>query len=215
MTSKSTFEGPIGQMLAEPVHELPLVEFQPLTSIELPLLPTEVEKSLSSDMRLLFQCAKCATTGDGSPVALRIHGQLNAARWYTAQSRLLRVYMAQQSPSRELTTLALYIVAVYVPTVMAIKFRPDLVEAPRHLFDELQRQHRHMSGTDLGTVRQRLCGNALMAHPENVAMAMLGDERPEVRARAVQMVREARGRRRPEPVPSVQGPSHSGQRGCT
>ena len=66
MTSKSTFEGPIGQMLAGPVHELPLVEFQPLTSIKLPLLPTEVEKSLSSDMRLLFQCAKCATTGDGA-----------------------------------------------------------------------------------------------------------------------------------------------------
>ena len=123
--------------------------------------------------------------------------------------------MAQQSPSRELTTLALYIVAVYVPTVMAIKFRPDLVEAPRHLFDELQRQHRHMSGTDLVTVRQRLCGNALMAHPENVAMAMLGDERPEVRARAVQMVREARGRRRPEPVRVFRVPGHSGQRGCT
>ena len=48
-----------------------------------------------------------------------------------------------------LVTLAPYIVAVYVPMVMAI----DLVEAPRHLLDELhQRQHRHMSGACLDTV---------------------------------------------------------------
>ena len=35
-TLKNTFEGPIGQMLAGPVHKLPLAEFQPLTSTELP-----------------------------------------------------------------------------------------------------------------------------------------------------------------------------------
>ena len=71
-TSKSNFEGPISQTLAGPVHELPLAEFWPLACTELLLLPAEVEKSLNSDMRLLFQYV---TTGDGSPVARRIHGQ--------------------------------------------------------------------------------------------------------------------------------------------
>ncbi|KAF0293072.1 hypothetical protein FJT64_009039 [Amphibalanus amphitrite] len=133
------------------------------------------------------------------------------ARWYTAQSRLLRAYMSQPAPSaeddgmvtdrhRRLTTLALYIVAVYLPTVLAIKHKPDLVEAPRHLFDQLQRQRQHMGGPDLQTVQGSLCGNALMAHPENVVLGMLGDERRDVRARAVQMVREARARRQPGPV---------------
>ena len=84
---------------------------------------------------------------------------------------------------------------MYLPTVLAIKHKPDVVEAPRHLFDELQRQRQHMSGPDLLTVQNSLCRNALMAHPENVALSMLGDERREVRARAVQMVREARARR--------------------
>ncbi|KAF0294694.1 hypothetical protein FJT64_007668 [Amphibalanus amphitrite] len=210
--SKGRFEGEIGEMITGAVHERPLAAFRPLGSAaDLPAPSPEVERSLSSDMQLLYQCARCVTTGDGSAVEHRIHGQLNMARWYTAQSRLLRAYMSQPAPSaeddgmvtdrhRRLTTLALYIVAVYLPTVLAIKHKPDLVEAPRHLFDQLQRQRQHMGGPDLQTVQGSLCGNALMAHPENVVLGMLGDERRDVRARAVQMVREARARRQPGPV---------------
>ena len=132
-----------------------MVQFQPLTGAELPQLPAETERGLSSDLRLLLQCAQCVASGDGEPVRDRRHGQLNMARWHTAQSRLLRVNMSQPSPSDELVTLALYIVAVYVPTIMAIRHRSDLVEAPRHLFDELQRQRRHLSGASLDTVQNK------------------------------------------------------------
>ena len=177
--SKDRFEGEIGDMIEGAVHERPLAAFQPLGSAaDLPALSAEVERSLNSDMQLLYQCAKCVAAGDGSAVAHRIHGQLNMARWYTAQSRLLRAYMSQPTPNaddemardrhRRLTTFALYIVAVYVPTVIAIKHMPYLVEAPRHLFNELRRQRQHMIGPDLQTVQKSLCGNALMAHPENV-----------------------------------------------
>ena len=51
-------------------------------------------------------------------------------KWHTVQIRLLRVYMAEQGPSDELTTPA-----VYVPTVMSIRHRPDQVEAPKHFFN--------------------------------------------------------------------------------
>ena len=77
------------------------------------------------------------------------------ARWLTVQSRFLRVYMAQLGSSDELATLARYIVAVYEPTIMAIRHRPDLVEATRHLFDELQLEHRHLSGASLDTVYKK------------------------------------------------------------
>ena len=198
--SKDTFEGPIGQNLSGAVHELPLVTFLPLTSAELPPLSAEVEAHLSSDMKLLYQCARSVVTGDGSSVAHRIHGQLCLARWYTAQSRLLRVYMSTRRPDIKMTTLALYIVAVYVPTVINIKYRPDMIEAPRHLFEELERQRRHLDGRNLETVQRSLCGNALMAHPENVVLAMLGDDSTEIRTRAVQIVRDARERRQPGAV---------------
>ena len=195
-TGPRSFSGPIGRLLSGPVHQLPVCQFPPLTSAELPSLSDDVRRNLSSDL-LLMQCAQCVTSGDGSVVAQRVHGNLSMARWHTAQSRLLRVYMAQQSPSAELKTLALYVVGVYLPTVLAIRHRPDLVDAPRHLYQQLERQRRHMTGDDLVEVQKRLCGNAMMAHPEAIVLGMLGDDRREVRARAVQIVSEARQRRQP------------------
>ena len=94
-----------------------------------------------------------------------------------------------------LVTLALYVVVVYVPIILAIRHRPDLVEAPRHLFGELGRQQRHLSGTSLQTVRKSVARNAMMVHPENIVLAMLGDDEAEVRSRAVRLIQEARGRR--------------------
>ena len=37
--------------------------------------------------------------------------------------------------------------------------------------------------------------NAMMVHPENIVLAMLGDDEAEVRSRAVRLIQEARGRR--------------------
>ena len=199
-TGPFSFSGPIGKLIDGAVHQLPVVQFEPLTGTELPQLPAETERGLSSDLRLLVQCARCVVSGDGGPVQHRRHGRLNMARWHTAQSRLLRVYMSQTHPSGELVALAVYITAVYVPTVMAIRYRPDLVEAPRHLFDELQRQRRHLSGANLATVQESVARNAMMAHPENVVLAMLGDERRAVRADAVKLTQQARRRRRPGQV---------------
>ena len=76
----------------------------------------------------------------------------------------MRVYMAQQSPSAELKTPAWYVVGVYLPTVLAIRHRPDLDDAPRHLYEQLERQRRHVTGVGLVKVQKRLCGNATMTH---------------------------------------------------
>ena len=99
------------------------------------------------------------------------------ARWYTAQSRLLRVCMSQQCPTVELNTLATYVVCVYVPTVIAIRYRSDLVLAPKHFFDQLERQRSHLTGEVLATAQRNMCRNSHMAHPEAVVLARLGDER--------------------------------------
>ena len=56
--------------------------------------------------------------------------------------------------------LVLKVVVVYEPTIMAIRHRPDLAEAPRHLFGELGRQQRHLIGASLQTVRKSVAGNA-------------------------------------------------------
>ena len=196
-TGPASFSGPIGKQLAGAVHQLPVAKFPPLSGAELPVLPSDVVSGLSKDLQLLVECAAGVASGDVAAVVHRQHGQLNMARWYTAQSRLLRVYMSQQCPSAELTTLATYVVCVYVPTVIAIRYRSDLVEAPKHFFDQLKRQRSHLTGEVLATAHRNMCRNSHMAHPEAVVLAMLGDERREVRCRAVQLVLEARRRRKP------------------
>ena len=58
-----------------------------------------MEASLSSDMRLLYRCAKAVVNGDATNVSRLRHGKLCMARRCTAQSRLLRHYMSQTAPS--------------------------------------------------------------------------------------------------------------------
>ena len=196
--------GPIGKRMTGPVHTMPVVAFAAVQCDDFPDLPADVEADLSSDFRLLYRCARCVVSGDGTSVAHKTHGRFNNARWYTAQSRLLRLYMAEPCPTSELETLTRYVVTVYVPTVVAIKRRNDLVDAPRHLCEQIRRQQRHLSdapvATALATVQQNLTGNAFMAHSENIVLAMLGDEDSGIRAEAAALIKDARQRRQPGPI---------------
>ena len=95
--------------------------------------------------------------------------------------------MSHAQPSADLTTLARYIVCVYVPVVMAIKHRPDVVDAPVHICDSLHRQREHFDSEALDVVIKNIKRNSYMAHPENVLLAMLGDQKADVRAEGVQL----------------------------
>ena len=124
-----------------------------------------------------MECVTAVASCDGTVLAHRQQGPINMARWHTAQIRLQRIYMAEQRPSDELTTLAVYRADVYVPTVMSIRHRPDLVEAPKHFFNQLERQRHHLTGDALDAVQRSLCRSSYMAHPKALLLAMLGDER--------------------------------------
>ena len=72
-TCPSSFSGRIGQMLAgDGRHELPLAQFCPLSSVEPPPLPADVEGGFSSDLRLLIQCVRRAVSGNGGQVAQHV-----------------------------------------------------------------------------------------------------------------------------------------------
>ena len=61
-----------------------------------------------------------------------------------------------------------------MPTV-GIKAHSDLVDAPPHLLLQMRRQRDLLGGDELGVARQSLASNAWIAYPENVLLAMLGD----------------------------------------
>ena len=186
-----TWGGPIGRQLSGPVHTLPLVNFGQIPCEDFPTLPAEVQSGLSKDLQLLYQCAKCVVMGDSGSVTHRRHAKLNMARWYTAQSRLLRYYMSEIQPSEALATLARYIACVYVPTVIDIKKHSDIVYAPQHFFQQLKRQRESLNGDTLLTVQRCMSRNAHAAHPENVVLGMLGDEDGRVREEALLLIESA------------------------
>ena len=101
------------------VHSLEVGSSPTIPSADLPHLTTEVEQELSSDVKLLYRCAKVITTG--ATAAVLRHVKLGGDRWHTAQSHVLRFYMSQAELTKELRALARYIVAVYVLAVLGIK----------------------------------------------------------------------------------------------
>ena len=99
---------------------------------------------------------------DGSPVTGRLHGCPNHDRRYTAHIRLLRPYMVQESPIVELTTLVAYVIPIDC-VWRQVPAQP--YGGTRHLFDQLERQRRYLSGAELKAVQQRMSRNAMIAYP--------------------------------------------------
>ena len=188
----TAWTGEIGKAIGGNVHALPITEFVPVPVPDFPDIPAAVETRFSSDLRLLCQCARAVVTGNASTVADKRHGKMHQARWHTAQSRLLRLYMSCSQPSDSMVKLVRYVVTVYVPAVIGIRSEWDVVHAPRHLADQIRRQRACLSGDDLSVVQASVSRNSYMAHAENIMLAMLGDENPSVRADAVALILDMR-----------------------
>ena len=90
--------------------------------------------------------------------------------------------MSVTSPLASLVTLVTYAACVYVPSVVSIRCWWDLVDAPRHLAEQIGRQRQYLSGSDLQVAQKSLARNSYMAHPENVLLAMLSDQDQSIRA---------------------------------
>lgn len=208
----STFSGPLGREVARDVHKLPIKSFPRLRCPDFPSVPATVVGGLSTDLRLLYELARAIVSDDEVPprLAAAAHGKLYAARWHTAQSRLLRLYMAKERPNDSLSALVVYVCCVYVPTVMEIKHKPDAVYAATHLHAELRRQARYCRLADLPVLRASVHRNAYMAHEENVLLAMLGDDDPVVRAEAVRIIKRIRSTPVSDSVRPFRAPGSAG-----
>lgn len=195
----TAWTGPIGKAIRSEVHLLPVAQFAVVPCEDFPAVPAHVQ--FSSDFQLLYECARAAISGDAGAVACKKHGKMHQARWHTAQSRLVRYYMSVPSPPAPLVTLVTYVICVYVPCVVNIRCHSDMVDAPRHLAEQTRRQQQYLSGSDLKVAQDSVGRNSFMAHPENLLLAMLGDQDQTTRAEAVSLIKQMRQRRsQPAPV---------------
>ena len=137
-----------------------------------------VEKNdLSTDQLYLLNISTAVSTGSCSPdLARRNPGLMNHSRWLTTDSRLLRLYIATDNPSENLIAIVTFIQRVYAPMWFQIKLHPSCKDGARHLFLTIEKS-RYLSAPLKQIVYPVIQRNVFFAHPENIMLSMLTDER--------------------------------------
>ncbi|XP_050517554.1 uncharacterized protein LOC126892123 [Diabrotica virgifera virgifera] len=89
------YSGPIGKLL-ENCEALPPVQFEAITCI----VPELEYSDLSTDQKYMYEICLAISAGQCSlNLSTRNPGKLSHARWLTAANRMLRLYIATESPS--------------------------------------------------------------------------------------------------------------------
>lgn len=169
---------------------------------------------LSTDQAYLRDICKLIS-GDESYRAVinRAPGPICNSRWLTTANRILRLYIGTKKPTKNLRTLVEFItkvselylnkmnkfsktnfffkLQVYAPMWFHIKINHSCLDGPLNLFKtiDLSRYLPKNLKKIIDPVIQR---NGFFGHPENVLLAMLADERIEIREQAYNRVLQCR-----------------------
>jgi hypothetical protein len=173
-------------------HELQIVDFASREN-GLPGRLVDVDElDLSKDqLYLLKMCEAIASGSVSDSLAKQEPGSLVHSRWLTAANRILRLYVATQSPSSDLILVTNYILKVYAPLWFTIKLKPQCYHGAKHLW-KLIKLSRFLPENIRSIVDSCIQRNAYFAHPENLVLAMLADENGEIRQKAYEAIRSAR-----------------------
>jgi len=175
-TGPESFCGPLGKQLAS-CQSLPVVAFKRI-ECHIPQVDPEI---LSKDQRYLHDIAVAIAAGYCSlDLANRDPGPISHSRWLTTANRFLRLYVSSETPTENLSNIVTYIMTVYVPLWFEIKTRPSITEGPKHLFECIKRC-RDLPAKVQDVVKPVIQTNAFFAHPENLLLSMVLDDRPQVR----------------------------------
>ena len=119
-----SYTGNLGKELNS-CHELPITDFQPIASPEMPVVPLFIMKTLSTGQRYLYEMMQVVITGrTPSKIVSQTPDPLNHSRWVTTASRILRLYIATPQPDSKLKILTKYVIKVYAPSWFLIKKNP-------------------------------------------------------------------------------------------
>lgn len=186
------FTGPIGKEIAS-CHSRDIVQYQPIHSDLIDIIPDLDMADLSTDQRYLLAISKAVITGTPEEgLEGKSPGKLSHARWLTTANRILRLYVSTSSPSSELQMLATFIVKVYAYCRFSIKKNNQIKDGSVNLFKMIQSAS-YLDDEWKQTVYKCIQDNGYFSHHENILIAMLFDERKHVRELAVRRIMKARG----------------------
>ena len=100
----------------------------------------------------------------------------------------VRLYISTKKPSKALKEIVSLLVNFYIPNFFNIKEHSHCQQGAKHLFSMIDLS-RDLMPESRRTVERVLQDNSYWAHPENILIAMLGDDREVIRRRAVLCIR--------------------------
>lgn len=178
------FSGPIGKAI-QSCENLPVIKF---TAIEGNIFPEVDFEDLSTDQKYMYKmCIAVTNVECPTNLALQTPGPVVHSRWLTTANRILRLYVATESPSSNLLVLATFVMKVYAPIWFYIKTQSSCTERARHLW-RLINFSRYLP-TDLRSIVDDVIQrNVYFSHYENIILAMLTDEHNHIRKLAYRRI---------------------------
>ncbi|KAF2898173.1 hypothetical protein ILUMI_08002, partial [Ignelater luminosus] len=184
------YSGPIGKQLAGCKNKTTVSLWD--VAGNLPDLPKNVVDELSTDQEYLYEICQTVSTGSCSSELANLQpGKMVHSRWLTSVNRILRLYVSTFNPSENLQLLVNYVVKVYAPIWFLIKQNISLKDGPKHIF-QLIMYSRFLPRNLRSVVDSVIERNAFFAHPENLLVSMLFDDRDHMRELALRRIIKAR-----------------------
>jgi hypothetical protein len=147
---------------------------------------------VSKDQKYWYDMCRAIAIGYvDDTIANKEPGTMVHSRWLTTTNRILLLYVSTESPPKELVILTDYILRVYASVWFHIKLEPQCYKGAKHLWLMLKLP-RFLPDDVRSEVDKCIQKNAFFAHPENVLLAMVVDERKEIRELAARRIKEAR-----------------------
>lgn len=186
-TGPKSFSGPIGIQLSK-CEKLPLVDFESV-DCEIPDIDRNI---LSKDQQYLLDISSAIKSGN-CPVDLCVRepGPLSHSRWLTTANRVLRLFLSVDTPSDEHKMLVAFILKSYMPLWFKIKKSKYLTDGPGHVFEAIK-STRFLPENLVRVVDPVIERNAFFAHPENLLLRMIVDERKHIRELGFRRIIKAR-----------------------
>lgn len=191
----NSFKGPLGKQVQEDLTHRPVEQYEAVSG-DVPELPEETVRKLSADQKYLDRICHAIQSGsEHFPPDLggKEPGALHQARWLTLANRCLRLYVSTSEPSPALIRIVQFILRQHAPGWFRLREFSGISDGARN-FHFLVQCSRTLSDADKQIAQKVLQTNGYWAHGENILVAMLADERQEIREMAVDIILQCRQR---------------------
>lgn len=183
------FSGPIGKAIQH-CENLEVIQYTPITGQALSFNLEDMK--LSSDQKYLYDICKAISTGVfPENLAAMKPGPVVHSRWLTTACRILRLYAGTENPETSLIAMVTFIMKVYAPMWFSIKRKPLCTDGPQHIWKMIHLSE-YLEKNLKDIIYPVIQRNSFFAHPENILLAMIVDERPHVRQLAYRRIMASR-----------------------